>query len=81
MSGPLSLARLREVAGGVAGVAEVDESVRFDPAVTEFAGYGERALIAVDGLGKVAEMMLGVTQAVPRMSLASAVPGLRAEGE
>jgi hypothetical protein len=76
-----SLARFREIVGGVAGVAEVGEGVRFDPAVAEFPGYGERALIAVDGFGKVAEMVLGVAQAVPRMSLASAVTGFRADGE
>lgn len=75
------LPRLREITGGITGVTEVGEGVRFNPAVTEFPGDAERALIAGGGFGKVAQMVLGVAQAVPRMSLTSAVAGFRAEGE
>ena len=41
----------------------------------------ECALVAGGGLGKVAEMVLGVAEAVPDVSLENAVTGLSVEGE
>ena len=72
---------LREITGDITGVTEVGEGVRFNPAVTEFPGDVERVFIAGDGFGKVAQMMLGVAQAVPRMALTSAVASFCTEGE
>ena len=61
------LAGLRQLAGGVVGVTEVGESVRFVEAVAEFPEDAERTLVAGGGFGEVAELVLGVAQAVPGM--------------
>jgi hypothetical protein len=48
------LAGLRQVAGGVMGVAEVSEGDRFTPAVAEFPDDAKRTLVARGGSGEVA---------------------------
>jgi EmrB/QacA subfamily drug resistance transporter len=72
---------LRQVAGGVTGVAEVGENLRFKLAVAEFPGDAKGTLVTGGGLGKVAQMVLGVAQAVPASSLKAAVPVCSAHGE
>ena len=72
---------LRQLARGVAGVAEVGEGVRFIEAVAGFPVQAERALVAGGGFGEVAQMVLGVSQAVPDISLEPAVADFRAQGE
>ena len=71
---------LRQLAGSVAGVAEVGEGVRFVEAVAGFPVQAERALVAGGGFGEVAQMVLGVSQAVPDCSLEPAVAGFRGTG-
>jgi hypothetical protein len=56
---------LGQLAGGVAGVAEVGQDVRFIEKVAGFPEEAERALVAGGGFGEVAQMVLGVPQAVP----------------
>src|ERR1700730_15435100 len=70
---------LRQLAGVVVGVAGGGESRRFGWAVAEFPGGAERRLVADAGLGKVAEMMLGVAEAVPDVSFENAVTDLSVE--
>ena len=62
---------LRQLAGGVARVAEVGEGVRFIEADTGFPEKAERALVAGGGFGEVAQVVLGVPQAVPQTSPSS----------
>jgi hypothetical protein len=50
-------------------------------AVSVFVGDAERALVADGGFGEVAQMVLGVTQAVPDLSFEPAVAGFPAQGE
>jgi hypothetical protein len=59
----------------------VGEHVRFIVAVAGFPVQAERALVAGGGFGEVAQMMLGVPQAVPGIPLEPAVANLRAQGE
>jgi len=62
------------VAGGVADVAKVGEELGFIEAVAEFAHDVDGAKMAVDGFGEVAELMLGVAEAVAiRCSSSSSV--------
>src|SRR5215470_870242 len=72
---------LGQLAGDVAGVAEVGEGIRFEVAVAGFPGNAEGALVAGGGFGEVAQMVLGVPHAVPGMSLGPAVADFRAQGE
>jgi hypothetical protein len=51
---------LGQLAGGMAGVPKVGEGHCFDPAVAEFPGDSEGALVAGGGFAEVAEMMFGV---------------------
>jgi hypothetical protein len=46
----------------------VGEGVRFGPAVAEFPGDAERALVVGGGFAEAAQMVLGVAQGVPRIS-------------
>jgi hypothetical protein len=55
---------LGQLPGGVAGVAEVSEGLRFIEAVAGFPVQAERALVAGGGFGEVAQMVLGISQAV-----------------
>jgi hypothetical protein len=57
---------LGEIAGRLAGLAEVGEGVRFGEAVAGFPVQAERALVAGGGFAEVAQMVLGVPQAVRR---------------
>lgn len=59
------LAGLGRLARGVVGVADVDERVRFIVRGAGIAVHTERALVAGGGLGEVAQVVLGVSQAVP----------------
>jgi hypothetical protein len=70
-----------ELAVGLPGVTEVAQSNGFVEAVGKFAVQAECPLVAGGGLSEVAEVVLGVAQAVPGSCLALAVPDLRAEGE
>src|ERR1700690_2079301 len=70
---PPGLPSLRQGAGSVARVAEVGEGVRFIEAVAGFPVDAERALVAGGGFGEVAQMVLGVPQAVPHIPLEPAV--------
>src|SRR5215831_13278621 len=72
---------LGRLAGGMAGVAEVDEGIRFVVAVAGFPVQAEGALVAGGGFGKVAQVVLGIPEAVPGMPLDSAVAGFRAQGD
>ena len=56
---------LRQLAGGAMGVAEVGEGLRLIPAVAESLAMPMRRSVAGGGFGKVAQMVLGVAQAVP----------------
>src|SRR5437762_856444 len=60
-------------AGGVLGVPEAGEGVGFGVAVAEVAEQGEGVLVAVGGLGVVAEVVVGVADAVPRGGFPPAV--------
>src|SRR2546421_4903531 len=53
------------VAGGVVGVAEVGEGVGLVVAVAGVPDQSEGVLVAGDGLGVLAEVVVGVAQAVP----------------
>jgi hypothetical protein len=75
------LSGLGQLAGGVAGVAEVGEGARFLETVAGFPVKAERALVAGGGFGEVAQVVLGVPQAVPDTSLERAVADFRAQGE
>jgi len=70
-----------QVARSQASVAEVAEDLRFTMAVPGFLVHAERALVAGGGFGEVAQVVLGVSQAVPGVSLGPAVTGFRAQGE
>lgn len=72
---------LRRLAGGLSGVAEVGEPVRLMEAVAGFPGDAERVLVADGGFGEVAQLVLGVSQAVPGCSLEPAVADFRVEGD
>jgi hypothetical protein len=51
------------VAGGVVGVSEVGQGGGFVVVVAEVAEQGEGVLVAVDGVGVVAEVVVGVCRA------------------
>jgi hypothetical protein len=72
---------LRQLASGMARAAEVGENIGFIEAVAEFPEDVERALIGGGCFAKAAEMVLGVAQAVPGISLEMAVADFRAEVE
>src|SRR5215467_16303097 len=72
---------LGQLAGGVAGVAEVGEGVRFVVAVAGVPEDAERALVAGGGFGEVAQVVLGVSQAVPGISLCPAVACFCTQGD
>src|SRR5215472_12456272 len=72
---------LRQIVGGLMGVAEAGEGVRFIEAVAGFPEEAEGALVAGGGFGEVAQMVLGVPQTVPDMPLEPAVVGFGAQGE
>src|SRR5580692_3249008 len=61
------------LASGMVGIAEVSEGVGLAVAVAEFAENAQGVAVAVGGVGKVSELVLGVAQAVPRACLAGAV--------
>ena len=69
---------LGQLAGCVAGVTEAGERVGFVEAVAGFADHAEGALVAGGGFGEVAQVVLGVPQAVPGCSLEPAVADLGA---
>jgi hypothetical protein len=71
----------RQLAGGVMAVAKMDQRVRLVEAVAGFPEEADRVLVAGGGFGEVAQMVLGVPQAVPGCCLDPAVAGFRAEGE
>ena len=75
------LAGLGQFASVMTSISNVDESVRFMPAVAEFTGDAEGALVAGGGFAEVAEMVLGVAQAVPGSCLEAAVADFCVEGE
>src|SRR5215813_3935414 len=54
------------VAGGVVGVAEVGEEFGFVVAVAEAPDQVKGVLVADEGLGVVAKVVVGVAEAVPR---------------
>jgi hypothetical protein len=72
---------LGQLAGGVAGVAEAGEGARFAGAVAGFPGDAERALVTGGGFGEVAQVVLGVPQAVPGISLDPAVVCFSVQGD
>src|SRR5215831_20317233 len=72
---------LGQLAGSLAGVAEVGERFGFKEAVAGFPKQAERALVAGGGFGKVPQVVLGVSDAVPGISLGPAVADFRAQGE
>jgi hypothetical protein len=76
-----SLPSLRQLGGSMMGVTEVGERVRFIEAVSGFPEDTDRAMVAGGGFGGVAQMVLGVSQAVPDLSLEPAVADFRAQGE
>ena len=73
---------LGQFAGGVAGVAEVGED-RLLPvaAVADFRAMRERALVAGGGFGEVAQLVLGVPEAVPGVGLPRRSPSFAVQGE
>ena len=72
---------LREMAGRLAGLAEVGEGFRLGEAVAGFPVQAERALIAGGGVAEVAQMVLRVPQAVPHISVQPVVADFRAQGQ
>src|SRR5215469_3098855 len=72
---------LGRLAGGVAGVAEVGEGLCFVEAVAGSPVQTEGTLVAGGGFVEVAQMVLGVSQAVPDISLGPAVADFGAQGE
>jgi hypothetical protein len=66
---------------GVMSVADVDERGRFGPAVPEVAEHGERLFVAAGGAGVLAELVVGVAEAVPGVRLAGPVAKLLLQGE
>ena len=69
---------LGQLAKTLTGVPEPSEGLCFLEAVADFAVQAERALVAGGSLGEVAQMVLGIPQAVPDLSLDPAVDGFRA---
>ena len=69
------------MAGGVVGFPEVGQDGGFVVAVAEVAVEGEGVDVAVGGVGVVAEVVVGVAEAVPRLGLPVAVAYLLEEGE
>lgn len=65
----------------MADVAEVGEELGFVEAGTEVADDVEGVAVAVDGFGEVAELVLGVAEAVPAACLAAAVAELAVQSE
>lgn len=75
--GPLpSVAGGVGVAGGVVSVAEVGEGIGLVVAVAMVPVQGQGVLIAGDGFGVVAEVMVGETEAVPGVGLPETVAEL-----
>jgi putative transposase len=66
-------ARLPEMPGGVAGVANVTENLGLARAVAGLAMQVEGTLVAFDGFAVVAQVLVGVSEAVQRRGLRLAV--------
>jgi hypothetical protein len=84
---PCDAGRL-EIARGAMGVAEMGEGDGFLAPVAELPEQVECVLVAGDGLGVVAKVLVGEAEAVPRQGLPWAVAellvpaqGFLAEGE
>ena len=71
---------LRQFAGGVACVADVDKDLCFVVAVAVVPAQAEREFEMGGGLGEVAEMVLDVTEGVPDRMLEVAAAELRDQG-
>ena len=69
----------QQVLGGVVDVAEMGEHLGFLVAVAEFPEDIQSATVAVGGVGEVAELVLGVAEAVPGVRLAEPVAQLEAQ--
>lgn len=65
----------------MAGVPEVGESIRFEISVAYLPRDSEGALVVGGGFGEVAQLVFGVAQAVPGMSLEPAIADFCVEGE
>ncbi len=70
----------RMVADRLVGVAEVGEDGCFDVPVAEVPGQVEGVLVAGDGLDVVAQVVVGVAEAVPGGALPLAVVELLEQG-
>src|SRR5215469_2634129 len=75
------LPSLRQVAAGVQDVGDTGEGGRLEVTVADLPGDAQCALVAGGGFGQVAEMLLGVAQVAPDISLKLVVATFSVERE
>jgi hypothetical protein len=74
-------AGLREVPGGVLGVAEVTKRLGRTPAAAELTVQVKCAPVAGSGLGEIAELLVGVPEAVQHVGHALLIAEVAKHGE